>query len=379
MNKTNFTFPVGYNEFNKNKAFNFQLNRYYSMGLGGFEDMKEAGKNINSLEEWKTEMLKLAEASVSEDRLMNAAFYYRAAEFYLLRDNPEKELLYEKFLNYFYKAFQDDDISKYEVPYNDTFLTAIWIQPVDSNKRGTIVLHGGNDSFIEEFYPVIRYFADHGYEMIAFEGPGQGATLKKHGLALDVEWEKPTKAILDYFNLNEVTSLGVSMGGWLCLRAAAFEPRIKRVIAWSVSFDVTQYTNVVGRYLAGVLMRRFRNFVNNQMIKNMKKKIEYSWFVNNLMYITNKEVPIEAFDVLMQFNEENLHSDLIQQDVLILTGREDHLVPFKMHDKQLRALTKAKSVTPRVFTKEEQAQNHCQIGNLGLALDVMRKWIEQKS
>ena len=379
MSKTEFTFPVGYHEFNKDKGINFQLNRFHSMALGRFEDINEAGQNINSLEEWKTEMLKLADTSVSEGRLMNAAFYYRAAEFYLLRDDPEKELLYDKFIDNFYKAAQDGEINKYEVPYNDTFLPAMRIQSADTEKRGTVVLHGGNDSFIEEIYPIIGYFSDHGYEVIAFEGPGQGAALKKFGLPLNIEWEKPTKAILDHFKLDDVTLLGISMGGWLCIRAAAFEPRIKRVIAWSVSFDVTQYTNIVGQHLARLFMRKFRNFVNNQMKKNMKKKPEYSWFVNNLMYITNKEVPIEAFDVLMQFNEENLHSDLVRQDVLILTGREDHLVPFKMHDMQVKALTNARSLTSRVFTKEEQAQNHCQMGNIGLALDVMRKWIEQKT
>ncbi|MFC2033241.1 alpha/beta hydrolase family protein [Chloroflexota bacterium] len=379
MSKTDFEFPVGYHEFNKKKAFNFQLNRYYSVGLGRLEDMRAAGQNINSLADWKTEMLKLAEASVFAGRLMNAAFYYRAAEFYLLRSDPEKELLYGQFINYFNSAFQDDDISRYEAPYNETFLAAMRIQPEGTKKRGTVVLHGGNDSFLEEFYPIIRYFSNHGYEVIAFEGPGQGATLKNHGLALNIEWEKPTKAILDYFDLKDVTLLGISMGGWLCLRAAAFEPRIKRVIAWSVSFDVTQYTNVLGKLLAGFFMRRLRNFVNNQMKRNMKKNLEYSWFANNLMYITDKDVPIEAFDVLMRFNEKNLHSDLVHQDVLILTGREDHLVPYKMHDKQVQALTNANSVTSRIFTKEEQAQNHCQIGNLGLALDVIIKWIEQKS
>ncbi len=111
----------------------------------------------------------------------------------------------------------------------------------------------------------------------------------------------------------------------------------------------------------------------------MKKKQMYSWFVNNLMYITNKEVPIEGFDVLLQLNEENLHSDLVKQDVLVLTGRKDHMIPFKMHNVQVKALTNARSVTGRVFTKEENAQNHCQIGNIGLALDVMMKWIDGKS
>ena len=79
----------------------------------------------------------------------------------------------------------------------------------------------------------------------------------------------------------------------------------------------------------------------------------------------------------MQFNEKNLHSDLIKQDVLILTGKEDHMVPFKMHKLQVEALTNAKSVTARVFTKEENAQYHCQVGNIGLALETMLKWIEE--
>jgi hypothetical protein len=124
---------------------------------------------------------------------------------------------------------------------------------------------------------------------------------------------------------------------------------------------------------------KFRTFTNNAMVRKMKKNLMYSWFVNNLMYITNKEVPIEGFDVLLQLNEENLHSDLVKQDVLVLTGRKDHMIPFKMHDMQVKALTGAKSVTDRIFTKEEHAQTHCQIGNTGLVLDVMTKWITEKS
>ena len=378
-NKSKFVFPIEYQEFHKDQGFNFQLNRWYSMGYARFEDMKEVGQKINSFEEWKLEMLKLAEIAVTEDRLINATYYYRAAELFTTREDSDKELLYNKFIDNFNKAFHDDEIEKFEVLYGNTFLPAIQIQPINKKQRGTIVLHGGFDSFIEELYSLMKSFADHGYEVIAFEGPGQGAARKKYGHAFDYKWEKPTKAILDYFKLGDVTFLGVSMGGWLCLRAAAFEPRIKRVIAWSVSFDVNQYTNIVSQLLAKLLFRKFRNFINNAMVKKMKKNLMYSWFVNNLMYITNKEVPIEGFDVLLQLNEENLHSDLVKQDVLILTGRNDHLVPFKMHNLQIKALTNAKSVTERVFTKEENAQNHCQMGNLGLALDVMVKWIEKKS
>ena len=376
-NKNKFTFPVGYHDFHKDPAFNFQLNRWYTMGYARFEDMQAAGQKINSFEEWKMEMLKLAEIAVSEDRLMNAAFFYRAAEFFITPEDPDKEILYNKFIDYFYRVIQDDEIKKYEVPFNNTFLPAIQIQPVDKEKRGTVVLHGGFDSYMEEFYSMMRYFSNQGYEVIAFEGPGQGAARKKYGLAFDYEWEKPSKAILNHFKLRDITWLGISMGGWLGLRAAAYEPRIKRVIASSVFFDVNQYINIVGQQLAKLFFRYLRNFTNNAMLKKMKKNLMYSWFCNNLMYITNKKVPIEAFDVLLQLNEENLHSNLVKQDVLILTGRKDHLVPFKMHNLQVKALANAESVTARVFTKEENAQNHCQIGNIGLKLDVVIKWIEK--
>ncbi len=81
MEKSEFLVPVGYHEFNKNQLFNYQLNRWYSFGYTRFEDMEEAGQRINNFEEWKTEMLRLAENALSYDRLINAAFYYRAAEF----------------------------------------------------------------------------------------------------------------------------------------------------------------------------------------------------------------------------------------------------------------------------------------------------------
>ena len=111
-NKNKFVFPVEYHEFHKDQGFNFQLNRWYSMGYARFEDMKEVGQKINSFEEWKLEMLKLAEIAVSEDRLINATYYYRAAELFTTREDSDKELLYIKFIDNFNKAFHDDEIFK---------------------------------------------------------------------------------------------------------------------------------------------------------------------------------------------------------------------------------------------------------------------------
>jgi pimeloyl-ACP methyl ester carboxylesterase len=377
-NESRFTFPVGYQEFHREQLFNYQLNRWYSFGYARLEDMREAGQHIKNFADWKAEMLRLAESAVFEERLMNAAFYYRAAEFYTFTGDPDKDALYDKFINLFDQAFQYDAIERFKVPYKKTFLPAMKIPP-SGEKTGTIVMHGGFDSYIEEFYSWMRYFSDHGFEVIAFEGPGQGAARKKYGLALDHEWEKPAQAVLDYFQLDGVTWLGISMGGWFCFRAAAFEPRIKRVIASGIAFDYTQIPNIVAQKMMIFFFKHLRNFSNKVTLKKMKKDGMHAWSIGNLMYIADKKTPLDAADVALQMNEKNLHSELVKQDVLILTGREDHFIPFKMHAKQVKALTNAKSVTARVFFKGEQAQNHCQIGNIGLALDVMVNWTKSKS
>jgi len=374
-----FHFPVGYYQFHKDQVFNFQLNRWYSLGYARFEDMQEVGKRISTFEEWKTEMLKLADKAVAENRLINAAFYYRAAEFYTLLGDPDKEPLYDKFIDLFYRAFENDGIERLKVPYQDAYLPAIRIPSTSTEKRGAIVMHGGFDSFIEEFYSWMKYFSQHGYEVISFEGPGQGGARKKFGLALDWRWERPAKAILDYFKLDDVTWLGISMGGWFCFRAAAFEPRIKRVIASSIAFDYMQMPNFVVQQLMKLFFTRFRKLTNRLTLRKMVKDKMHAWSVSNMMYIADKKTPVGAMDEALQLNERNLHSELVKQDVLILTGQEDHFIPFKMHDKQIKALTNAQSVIGRVFTGEEQAQNHCQIGNIGLTLDVMVKWIKEKS
>ena len=380
MKVNEIAFPVGYHQFHKDQVFNFQLNRWHSLGYARFEDMEEAGKRIDTFDDWKEVMLALAEKALSEERFLNAAFYYRAAEFYTFSDDPDKESLYDRFIDLFYRVFAGDGIEKFEVPYGKTFLPVMKIPYTGSINKGTIVMHGGFDSFIQEFYSMMGYFSGYGYDVIAFEGPGQGAARIKNGLPIDYEWEKPARSILDHFNLGEVTWLGISMGGWFCFRAAAFEPRIKRVIASSIAYDYMKTMNVVLRKMHIYFIKHFRNYSNKMVLKGIKKeKGIQAWMSAQLMYITKKNMPMDAFDVWLQMNEENLHSELVKQDVLILTGRNDHFIPFRAHDMQVKALTNAKSVTARVFTEETYAHNHCQIGNIKLALEVILKWIPDVS
>ena len=373
-----FVFPVGYHAFHGDPLFNFQLNRWHSLGYARLGEMAEAGSRVADFASWKREMLALAERAEAEGRLINAAFYSRAAEFYTTPRDPDKGALYDRFARLFYGAIEGEAFTRESVPYGGGSLPALIVPPA-SSKRGTIVIHGGFDSFIEEWYSMMRHFSGLGYEVVGFEGPGQGAALRKHGLPLDLAWEKPTGAVLDRFRLEGVTLIGLSMGGWFALRAAAFEPRVERVIASGHSMDYMGSMNYLVKWLHMWSAKHMRGFTDRMAAKKLEKEGMGSWVAEQLMYITKKEKPMDAFDAYLWMNAENQHPELVRQDCLVMASREDHFVPFKMHARQLEALRNARSVTGRVFTREEHAQNHCQVGNIGLALNVMTEWIAEKS
>lgn len=375
---TTFTFPVGYHKLHKTKIIDYQLNRWYALGYARLEDMRRAATQLKTLADWKGVMVKLAEQALAEGRLMNGAFYYRAAEFFTHPTDPDKKALYTKFTDLFYnKLFVTEPFQRHQVPYGNVFLPALKVPAQGAVNRGNLVIHGGFDSFIEEFYSLACYFADLGYDVYLFDGPGQGGALKLHDLPMDYAWEKPAKAVLDYFGLADVTWLGISMGGWLCFRAAANEPRIKRVIALSIAYDYMKIPPKPVEAFARWLLR-YPKLMNTLSEWKMKRMPQEKWGIDNLMYMTKTATVLDAAKALLDFNAENLQSDRVTQDVLILTGAEDHFIPLKMHHLQVAALTNVRSLTERIFTRADQAENHCQVGNIGLAADVMSQWIAKK-
>ena len=59
-----------------------------------------------------------------------------------------------------------------------------------------------------------------------------------------------------------------------------------------------------------------------------------------------------------------------------MAGAEDHYVPVTQFYDQIATLKNVRSLTARLFTSYEQAQNHCQVGNFGLALRTITGWTD---
>jgi pimeloyl-ACP methyl ester carboxylesterase len=382
--RDHFEFYYGYyDDLHPDLGVNFQLNRWINyLGSDALDDMREVAARLKDYPSYVQAFLDLADKALRQGRKLHAAYYYRSAEFFMWANDPRKEPTRDKFVQLALEWWGIQDRDRYTIPYEhdsgQAFLSAYRFAP--SQPKGTIVIFGGSDSCIEEFFPPLMILVERGYDIVLFEGPGQGAVLAEQQLTMTREWHKPVKAVLDYFDLDDVTLLGISMGGCLVLRAAAFEPRVKRAIAWDILFDplntwIAKFPPVKRVLVKTLLGLRLAPVLNALMGQAMRRSMLIDWGVHQAMYILGARTPFEYLQKTKTYQTGDI-SHLVKQDVLLLAGTEDFGIPVQQFYQQIEALKNVRSLTARLFTRAEQAQNHCQVGNLELATDVVVNWIE---
>jgi pimeloyl-ACP methyl ester carboxylesterase len=187
------------------------------------------------------------------------------------------------------------------------------------------------------------------------------------------------KAVLDFFGLREVTAIGMSLGGMLMPRAAAFDKRIRRVVGWSIFtnfLDVMLATRKKALRTALKAMMRLgaKGMINAAMRRQMATDPLAKWAVEHGMYVFGAASPYDYLRMADGFQIKDV-AERIDQDFLLLAAKNDHYIPFALYKDEIDALGNARSLTFRVFTAKETADNHCNIGNTGLALDVIIRWI----
>ena len=213
------TFPTGYHSLHPNVSMNFQMNRFCgSVGEPDMlDEMRIAAPRIATYADWKREFVALAERASQQGHVLRAGFYWRSAEFFMRPDDPERKSAREKFLGAVRSVYALELGERHAVPYADGrisgFLPAYRFKP--PRAKSTIVLFGGFDSTIEELTSMFVYLRAAGYDVIAFDGPGQGGALNESGLPMTAEWHKPVAAVLDYFEVERARWSGCrSAGVW---------------------------------------------------------------------------------------------------------------------------------------------------------------------
>ncbi len=377
---TSFQFPVGYHDIHPDVSLNYQVNRFSTGRPEAVARMREVARRISTYRDYVEEFLALSRDAIVGGDELDGAYFLRSAEFFMFPGDPRRAASRLEFTSLMRRLFAVPDAALEQIRFGSVHLPAYRFAGPDP--IGSIVMFGGFDSYLEELFPILLFFRDAGFEVVGFEGPGQGGVLEDEGMPMSPAWHKPVATVLDHFRLADVTLIGYSLGGCLAVRAAAYEPRVRRVILddiYTSLFEVSlrQASAPVRLMLTALLDARARRLVNQLTERAMRRSLPVEWGVRQGMHVLGVPTPYEYLTRTRLYRTDDV-SGLLGQDVLVLGGAQDHYVPLHQFYDQIRWLTSTRSLTARLFTRKEQAQNHVHVGNVGLSLRVMIDWIIER-
>jgi alpha-beta hydrolase superfamily lysophospholipase len=329
---------------------------------------------------------RIGDARSRGQALLRAHNYLRTAEFFLPPTDPRRPGSFRRNVEAFDAGLDALGVARerMRIPYGPNHLNAIFYPaPPGAKARPLLVLCGGFDSTLEELYFVLVPAAhQRGFAVLTFEGPGQGAVLREQELVFTPDWERPTAAVLDaYFashpRRGKTVLIGMSMGGYLAPRAAAFDRRIDGVVAFDVLFDFGAIARQSVPPLAFWLHARRADAVLDALIA-IKARFSpgFAWSLANAQWVLGTGSAIETVRVLGSYTLAPV-AGRIEADVLILAGAGDHFIPSSQAADFARALTAARSVRSIVYDRASGGAEHCQMGAQSLWHADLFDWVER--
>ena len=390
----------GETRFFRDQAFHFQTLRVLNNICADGADTAEVLETIGNIQErdtaswfnaWEATGTRVLERAshIGDPRsrglaLLRAHNYLRTAEFFLLPSDSRRPVIFRRSVQAFEEGLDALGVARERtrVPYGRDHLNAIFYPAPPGIQAGPLfVLCGGFDSTLEELYFVLVPAAHaRGFSVLTFEGPGQGAVLREQKLTFTPEWELPTAAILDaHFSVHprqtKTVLIGMSMGGYLASRAAAFDSRIDGVVAFDVLFDFGAVARSTVPPLALWLHARHARLLLNLLIAAKARfSPGFAWSVANGQWVLGTTSAMQTMQALDRYSLARVASR-ITADVLIMAGADDHFIPVAQAADFAGALKAARSVRTIVYDRESGGAEHCQMGAQSLWHADLFDWI----
>ena len=380
-----------FTEYTGNRQFDLQLNRTFAPILDRPGMDKIAATTLPRLRT-TTQITALAQHLAERFESggdADAAWrLYELAAFYLGADDPRKHRFIDAMSRSFDEAHRGLALTRHEVPYRGGQLTAMrWeADPADhaqapAGTPTTLVMMNGFDGYAEEIIDFASHFPTRPFDIITFDGPGQGHTAAA-GMPLEPEWEHPTNTVLDYFGVTSAAALGVSLGGYLVTRAAAHCPRIAHVIAFDMMYRLLDgLTAPLPRTLRPIADAIIENprpawLIDTALGLASRLSADLSWKLQQARHLTGLHRPSQVLQAFGDYTMEPLDGR-IHQPCLVMAGDADQYVPFERLDDVRRALRNAESLEVHAFhhAQDPEMAQHCQIGDLDRAFAVMGEWL----
>ncbi len=386
----------------KDKSFSSQLARALAWTYTGSADIGEVISTARKIKDgdiysWREQWLKVADrvynlaldwernghAVSASEAYFRAATYFQTAGFYMVAPEDREKARYcrrrggESFKNAI-KAHPN--ITFVNIPYENTTLPAYVARSEKAPGKGPLlIVNTGFDGTAEDSFNGVAWAAmKRGYHCLIFEGPGQGEMIMEKNLPFRPDWEVVGGAVIDYaltlpyVDKDKLAYMGVSMGGYLAPRVAAFDQRVKALIAngglyrlWESAYAMFPEDQVV---LIQKDPARFKAIVE----KMKQGSVSVSWLFDNAVWRFGAEDAVDFMVDQKRYTLEGV-AEKITCPTLVTESVADAMFagqPEKLYE----ALNCPKELI--VFNRDEAAQAHCQLGASSISNEKIFNWLD---
>ena len=383
--------------FDADESMSFETLRAVGYTVTGGADISEVITTARRItpgdtESWYREWRALADriAAIADDcaagghtvsansAYLRASNYYRTAEFYL-RDDPCNDPRVADTSSRAIETFRSaPEIqahwTRIGIPYQGIELEGYYFNGSGDDPGPTLLAHGGFDSTVEEMFFVVGAAAQQrGWNCLIFEGPGQGTALRHHGLKFRHDWEAVVTPVVDFaLNLRgvdpeRIALLGMSMGGYLAPRAAAFEHRIAACVAYD---GILQFA--AGLPHAELAATQQVAGLDHILAHLDEAPTGLRWSVTNAIWVLGVTTGQETLNEMNKYDLTGV-VEQITCPTLVCDAENDQFLkgqPAKLYE----ALRCPKTFME--FTDAEGAGEHCHEGAMALFHQRVFDWLD---
>jgi len=302
------------------------------------------------------------------EKLRRASSYLITAERLQAHDAPGRLDLYRRELELFLKGscLMGEPVERVEIPYEGRHLSALY-RPADGLRPGErapiLVQLNGLDSTKEMkvLVGLPAWLAKRGVSSLVVDQPGTGEALRLQGLTARHDAEHWASRVVDWLetradvDARRIGCEGVSLGGYYCPRAVAFEPRFAAGVCWGANHD-------------------WRDVQKRRLQKEGDFPVPHYWA--HVCWVWGAK----DIDDFMRI-AENVHLDGVVEKIrvpfLVTHGEKDSQIPLHWAHRTYDQLVNSPKRELKVFTDREGGVQHASFDNSINAGHYIADWVAE--
>ncbi|MET3117679.1 esterase/lipase [Undibacterium sp. GrIS 1.8] len=306
------------------------------------------------------------------DKLNRAAIYFLVAERMQSHGAPERVTLYAKSQATFLRgvALSHENCERVEIPYGDSHLSALYVR-ADTTKGADgvakpaplLVQVNGLDSTKELKYRIglPQMLARRGISSLIVDQPGTGEALRLHGLTAVYNTELWASKVVDYLETRadvdhaRIGMEGVSLGGYYCPRAVAFEPRFACGVVWGANHD-------------------WREVQKQRLAREGQNPVPHYW--EHVCWVWGAK-DVDDFMTIAEQVHLNGILDRIKVPFLVTHGEADKQIALKYAHQTYDQLVNSPKRELKIFTPREGGIQHSSFDNSANAGNFIADWVAE--